>query len=179
MENYNQMVRLFADNSGISLNLDILESGIVNIILLIGIIVYVGGSFIISFLETRQTDIITSIQDAEERLNEAQKRLTEAEKQAKQAKIIIVNTKDETIRTKKFLLNASFIQSKEDLANSFNRASDNVSTKEKQIFLEIKSEIIKLVVERVVARTKEAFTLRKCTQNLTTTIIENLEAFEL
>merc|ERR1712157_11208 len=126
----NQMFRLFADNSGISLNLDILESGIVNIILLIGIIVYVGGSFIISFLETRQTDIITSTQDAEERLNEAQKRLAEAEKQAKQARIIIVNTKDETIRIKKFLLNTSFIQSQEDLGNSFKRASDNISTKE-------------------------------------------------
>lgn len=179
MENYNQMFRLFADNSGISLNLDILESGIVNIILLIGIIVYVGGSFIISFLETRQTDIITSIQDAEERLNEAQKRLAEAEKQAKQARIIIVNTKDETIRIKKFLLNTSFIQSQEDLGNSFKRASDNISTKEKQIFLEIKSEIIRLVVERTVVRIKRAFKLGNSTQNLTTTIIENLEAFEL
>ena len=89
MENFDQIFTLIAENEGISLNLDILETGVINIVALIAILIYVGKDFLGSILEKRKNDIITSVQDAEERLNEANKRLAEAEKQLTQAYIII------------------------------------------------------------------------------------------
>ena len=81
MENFDQIFTLIAENEGISLNLDILETGVINIIALIAILIYVGKDFLGSILEKRKNDIITSVQDAEERLNEANTRLSEAKKQ--------------------------------------------------------------------------------------------------
>jgi len=104
MENFDQIFTLIAENESISLNLDILETGVINIVALIAILIYVGKDFLGSILEKRKNDIITSVQDAEERLNEANTRLSEAKKQLTQANVIINEIKNETILTKKALL---------------------------------------------------------------------------
>ena len=80
MENFNQIFTLLAEEGSISLNLDILETGLLNILALLAILVYTGKDFLGSLLDERKTTIVKSIQDAEDRLNEAQKRLSEAQK---------------------------------------------------------------------------------------------------
>jgi F-type H+-transporting ATPase subunit b len=76
MENFDQIFTLLAEDEGIGLNLDILETGLLNIIALVAILIYTGRDFLGSLLEERKTTIVKSVQDAEDRLNEAQKRLT-------------------------------------------------------------------------------------------------------
>ena len=56
MENFDQIFTLLAQNEGISLNLDILETGVLNIITLVVILVYVGRDFLGSILEKRQKE---------------------------------------------------------------------------------------------------------------------------
>jgi F-type H+-transporting ATPase subunit b len=102
MENFDQIFTLLAAEEGIGLNTDILETGVLNILVLIGIIVYVGRDFLGSSLEQRQQEIIQSVQDAEERLTEANTRLSEAQKQLTQAQVIISEIRQETINTKNY-----------------------------------------------------------------------------
>jgi len=94
MENFNQIFTLIAENESITLNLNILETGIINIIALLGILIYVGRDFLGSTLEQRKNDIVTGVEDAEERLNEANKRLNEAQKQLNQTNVIIEEIKN-------------------------------------------------------------------------------------
>ena len=101
MENFNQIFTLLAEEEGIGLNLDILETGLLNILALLAILIYTGRDFLGSLLEERKTTIVKSVQDAEDRLNEAQKRLTEAEKQLSQANLVISEIKNETDSNKK------------------------------------------------------------------------------
>jgi len=157
MENFDQIFTLLAENEGITLNLDILETGVINIIALIGILVYVGRDFLGSSLEARKSDIVTGVQDAEERLNEANKRLTEAQKQLTQANVFITEIKTETVATKKLLLQADANQSKKDLTTRFSRALATFRTKERQIFLEVKQQIITLVLKGTATRAQQAF----------------------
>jgi len=157
MENFDQIFTLLAENEGITLNLDILETGVINIIALIGILVYVGLDFLGSSLEARKSDIVTGVQDAEERLNEANKRLTEAQKQLTQANVVITEIKTETVATKKLLLQADANQSKKDLTTRFSRALATFRTKERQIFLEVKQQIITLVLKGTATRAQQAF----------------------
>jgi F-type H+-transporting ATPase subunit b len=81
MENFDQIFTLLANHEGIGLNLDILETGLLNIIALVGILIFTGRDFLGSLLEERKTTIVKSVQDAEDRLNEAKNRLSEAQKQ--------------------------------------------------------------------------------------------------
>ena len=157
MENFDQIFTLLAEEGGIGLNLDILETGLLNILALLAILIYTGRDFLGSLLEERKTTIVKGVQDAEDRLNEAQKRLNEAEKQLNQANIVISEIKNETIATKKVLLESDAFEAKKDLKIRFERALATFRSKERQIFLEIKQQIISLVLKRTVVRAQEAF----------------------
>jgi F-type H+-transporting ATPase subunit b len=112
MENFDQIFTLLAEHEGIGLNLDILETGLLNIIALIAILFFTGRDFLGSLLEERKTTIVKSVQDAEDRLNEAQKRLDEAQKQLNQANLVISEIKNETVATKKYYLNQMLLKQK-------------------------------------------------------------------
>lgn len=175
MENFDQIFILIADKDGITLNQDILETGLINIVTLIVILTYVAGSFLRSFLEKRKSDIVTSIQNAEERLSEANKRLTETQKQLVQANILIDEIRNKTMITKRNLLQSEVSQSKKELRNSFNRALTSFQTKERQVFLEIKQRLILLVLKRTVVRAKQTFRTKQRSLLLIDETINKLE----
>ena len=157
MENFDKIFILLAENEGIGLNLDILETGLLNILALIAILVFTGQDFLGSLLEERKTTIVQSVQDAEDRLNEAQKRLEESQKQFNQTNLVIDGIRNETRVTKKVLLESDAFQAKKDLKIRFERALVAFRSKERQIFLEIKQQIISLVLQQTVVRAQETF----------------------
>lgn len=175
MENFDQIFTLIAESEGIGLNTDILETGLINILALVGILIYAGKDFLGSLLEERKTTIVKGVQDAEDRLNEAQKRLSEAEKQLSQANLVISEIKNETVATKKVLLESDAFQAKKDLTIRFDRALATFRSKERQIFLDIKQQIISLVLKRTVIRAQEAFGPKERATALINDTINKLE----
>lgn len=175
MENFDQIFTLLAEHEGISLNTDILETGLINILTLLAILIYTGRDFLGSLLEERKTTIVNSVQDAEDRLNEAQKRLNEAQKQLNQANIVISQMKSETVATKKVLLESDAFQAKKDLTVRFERALATFRSKERQIFIEIKQQIISLVLQRTISRAQETFKSKERATALINETINKLE----
>jgi F-type H+-transporting ATPase subunit b len=175
MENFNQIFTLLANEEGIGLNLDILETGLLNILALVAILIYTGRDFLGSLLEERKTTIVKSVQDAEDRLSEAQKRLSEAEKQLNQVNLVISEIKNETISTKKLLLESDAFDAKKELRIRFDRALATFQSKERQIFLEIKQQIISIVLKRTVIRAQEAFGPKERATTLINDTISKLE----
>ena len=175
MENFDQIFTLLAEHEGIGLNLDILETGLLNIIAVIAILFFAGRDFLGSLLEERKTTIVKSVQDAEDRLNEAQKRLDEAQKQLNQANLVISEIRNETISTKKVLLESDAFEAKKDLKIRFERALATFRSKERQIFLEIKQQIISLVLKRTVIRAQETFGPKERATALINDTINKLE----
>jgi len=175
MENFDQIFTLLAENEGIRFNSDILETGVLNIIVLLGILVYTGRDFLGSALEERKTTILKGLQDAEDRFEEAEKRLNEAQKQLTQANVVISEIKNETLAAKKVLLDADVYQAKKDLKLRFDRALATFRSKERQIFLEVKQQIILLVLKRTVARAQETFGTKERAKELINETINKLE----
>ena len=175
MENFDQIFTLLAESEGIGLNTDILETGLLNILALVAILIYAGRDFLGSSLEERKTTIVKGVQDAEDRLAEAQKRLAEAQKQLNQANLVISEIKNETIATKKILLESEAYAAKKDLKIRFERALATFRSKERQIFLEIKQQIISLVLKRTVIRAQEAFGPKERATALINDTINKLE----
>jgi len=175
MENFDQIFTLIAEEEGISFNPDILGTGLVNIVLLVGILIYVGKDFLGSLLEERKTTIVQNVQDAEDRLSEAQKRLIEAQKQLNQAHVVISDIKSETLATKKIMLEADAFEARNDLKFRFERGIGAFKSKERQIFFEIKEQITALVLTRTVSRVKETFAQDKPAAKLINNTIRTLE----
>jgi len=175
MENFDQFFTLLAEHEGIGLNTDILETGLLNILALLAILVYTGRDFLGSALEERKTTIVKGVQDAEDRLTEAQNRLSEAKKQLEQANIVIGEIKNETIATKKLLLKSDAYEAKQDLGIRFERALATFRSKERQIFLEIKQQIVSLVLKRTIIRAQETFGPKERATALINDTINKLE----
>ena len=175
MENFTQIFTLLADEESIGLNLDILETGLLNILALVAILIYTGRDFLGSLLEERKTTIVKSVQDAEDRLNEAQKRLSEAQKQLNQANLVISEIRNEAITTKKILLQSDAFEARKDLKIRFERAIAAFQSKERQIFVEIKQQIISLVLRKTVIRAQEAFGSKERATALINDTINKLE----
>ena len=175
MENFDQIFIFGAQLEGISLNLDILETGLLNIIALVGIVIYVGQDFLGSTLEIRQKEITKGVEDAEERLNEANRRLEEAQKQLSQVSVIIAEIENETISAKKSLLESHANQSKKELNIRFGKALALFRAKERQIFLEVKQQIILLVLKKTATRAQQTFGTKKRATTLIDETINNLE----
>ena len=115
MENWGSFFSLASEAEGFGLNSDILETNLINIIILIVLLVYVLGNFLKENLASRQEQIINSIEEGEKRLNEANDRLTEAKSQWAQAQIIVEEIKNQTKRTKANLVESEFNQANQDL----------------------------------------------------------------
>jgi len=175
MENFDQIFTLLAEHENIGLNLDILETGLLNILALLAILFYTGRDFLGSLLEERKTTIVKSVQDAEDRLNEAKSRLEEAKKQLEQANIVIGEIKNETVATKKLLLESDAYEARKDLGIRFERALATFRSKERQIFLEIKQQIISLVLQRTIIRAQETFGPKERATTLINDTINKLE----
>ena len=158
MENFDNIFTLVTENGSIGLNLDILETGVINIVALVGILVFTGKDFLGSILEERRTNIIQSLENAENRLKEADRRFNEAQKQLSQANILISKIKREAVESQKILLQSEISQTKKELTLRFSRATAAIRSKERQIFIEIKQQIILLMLKRTVIRVKETFT---------------------
>jgi len=158
MENFDNIFTLVTENGSIGLNLDILETGVINIVALVGILVFTGKDFLGSILEERRTNIIQSLENAENRLKEADRRFNEAQKQLSQANILISKIKREAVESQKILLQSEISQTKKELTLRFSRATTAIRSKERQIFIEIKQQIILLMLKRTVIRVKETFT---------------------
>nr|YP_010307985.1 ATP synthase CF0 subunit I [Microlepia speluncae]ULU27991.1 ATP synthase CF0 subunit I [Microlepia speluncae] len=69
------------------LNTNILETNLVNLILVLGILFYYGKGVLINFLKNRERTILNTIRDAEERHKEATEKLQRARIRLQQAKI--------------------------------------------------------------------------------------------
>jgi len=175
MENFNQIFTLLAEHEGIGLNTDILETGLINIVALVGILIYSGRDFLGSFLEQRKTNIVQGVQDAEGRLEEANRRLSEAQKQLSQAHIVISEIKNETIAAKKVLLESDAYEAKKDLSTRFDRALATFRSKERQVFLDVKQQIILLVLKRTVTRAQQTFGAKERATALINETINKLE----
>merc|ERR1711957_709374 len=124
-------------------------------IALVAILIFAGRPFVGSLLEERKAEIENGIQDAEKRLNDATRRL------------------DKT--RKKVLLKTEVSETKKNLAARFNKAIVNFRSKERQVFVEVKQQIILLLLKRTLIRAKETFSIKQRAKTLINETINKLE----
>lgn len=150
MTNWMSFVIFAHHQEGIGFNFDIIETNIVNLALLLGLMVFVVGGSLKESLDTRQSAILNSVQDAEKRLSDAKNRLAEINLQWDQIKIAIADVKTETKQAKNELLKSQFDEANNELTQRINNALVFLSYREKKVFNDIMEQVSQLVVNQVV-----------------------------
>jgi F-type H+-transporting ATPase subunit b len=148
--NWNYSFILASGSEGFRLNPDILETNVINIILLLIILFFTAGKFLQDILSSRYEKILTSIQDSEQRLTEATERLAEIKFQWTQVKIIVREIENETKRTQNALLVTELNQVKIDLAERFNTILVMLQYRETQVFNNVIKQVASLALTKAI-----------------------------
>ena len=136
-------------------NFDLLETNVINIVLLVGSLTYVLKKFLGATLIKRQEKVLLTIQEAENQLYQAKNRLTEAEKQLIQSKTIMKQIQLEAVITAKRVRESILEQGKLDIQRLTNASKLSIKTIEKQIRKQIQQQITSLAMTQVSIKLKE------------------------
>lgn len=146
---------LTANIEDFGINTNILETNLVNqLILAIGLFI-LGRDFLTKSLGERQTEIVSNVQNSEKTLADAELRLKEAQKQLSQAKLIMTEIQDETKKTQLSLLQSDYEYTQAEIQRKYKSALLSIKNRERLILSEIKQQISLLAIEQVM-RTLES-----------------------
>jgi F-type H+-transporting ATPase subunit b len=138
-----------AAEGGFGLNLDLFETNLVNLAILVGILFYFGRKVLSNILNERRSNIATAIQEAEGRLKEAQTALSQAQEQLTQSQAEaqrIRKAAQENAQTSKEAMLARAAQDVERLKQT---AAADLNTERDRAFAELRQRVAAMALQKV------------------------------
>jgi|TARA_B100001741_G_scaffold273366_1_gene242458 F-type H+-transporting ATPase subunit b len=136
-------------DGGVSLNTDIFEANLINIVLLAGGIFYLLSGALGESLAERQQKILGAIQESEEKLEEATNRLTEGETKLAQAQIVIESIQKDAEQTAVQVKSSILTEGKSEIERLTSSAKAQISTIEARVRKQISDYVATLALQRI------------------------------
>jgi F-type H+-transporting ATPase subunit b len=155
MDLLNQTLNSFSiqiAEGGWSLNLDIFEANLVNLVLLDGGLFYLLSGALSESLSERQQKILGAIQESEEKLQEATTRLTEGETKLAQAQIVIESIQKDAEQTAAQVKSSILTEGKAEIERLTANAKLQISTIETRVRKQISDYVATLALQRITAQ---------------------------
>merc|ERR1711943_131565 len=152
MDLLNQTLNSFSSQIAdleVSLNTDIFETNLVNLIILVGGLFYLLSGALSESLSERQQKILGAIQESEERLEEATKRLAESETQLAQAQMVIESIGKDAEVTAKQVKSTILTDGKTEIERLTAAAKGQISTIESRVRKQISDYVVTLALKRI------------------------------
>jgi F-type H+-transporting ATPase subunit b len=134
---------------GFGLNLDILETNLINLAILVGILVYFGSKVLNNILGERQARIAAAIQEAEQQQQEAAKALAVAEKQLAEAEAEAERIRQSGIESAKTSREAILQKADQDVERMKQVAAQDLNTDRDKAIAELRERVATLAMEKV------------------------------
>lgn len=143
-----------AEAGGYSLNFDILEANLINLVIVIGLLIYFGRGFLGKSLVKRREDIEAAIAEAEANqktaaatLAEEQEKLTQAQAEAQK---ILANAKTNASKAKEQIL----AEAKQEIQRVKDAASQDTTASQERAIADIRQRVTAMALEKVEADLK-------------------------
>lgn len=150
MENFiNGFILLAHENEGFGINTDLFETNIINLLLLISLVFYVGKDFLGSTLTSRQRTILDKIEEADKKVNEADKRFLEALIQWSQANILSQNLEKRTLQKIDAFYQLQNSKNKDALLREYFSTIIALDLKNEQVQKQVRNYVIELALIEV------------------------------
>lgn len=157
----NTLVKV-AENTGFGINTNLLETNVLNLAVVIGILVYFGKDILRDALKSRKENILKSMQDSIEKKMQAIDNLNNAKLQFEEAR-----EKSEEIRSQGFIL------AKQTSDKLLEKMEDNIKRLEETKFFTLRFEEEKVITE--VCRKVSSFALKRANDKLTNSMDSKLQ----
>jgi F-type H+-transporting ATPase subunit b len=155
MDLLNQTLNSFStqiSDGGVSLNTDIFEANLINLIILVGGLFYLLSGALSTSLSERQAKILGAIQESEERLQEAVERATESETQLAQAQMVIDSIGKDAEATAKQVKSTILTDGKSEIERLTAAAKSQIGTIEARVRKQISDYVAALALKRITAQ---------------------------
>jgi F-type H+-transporting ATPase subunit b len=136
-------------DNGVSLNTDIFEANLINIVLLAGGLFYLLSGALSDSLAERQQKILGAIQESEERLQEATTKLSESETQLAQAQMVIESIQKDAQVTASQVKNSILTEGKAEIERLTSTAKAQIGTIEARVRKQISDYVATLALQRI------------------------------
>ena len=139
-------------------NFDILESGVVNIAILLTLLFFVGRDFLTSNLSNRQSTIVNEIKNADDKLNQALARLQDAKNQATQANLIYQEINSKALQEKLTSLDEDYQNTQEKIIRQCKNGFTVMNVRKVDVLTDIKNDITTNAIYSVIKDLESNFT---------------------
>lgn len=143
-----------AGEHGFGLNSDILETNVINLAIIIGVLVYFGRGFLGKTLGDRQAQIESAIRDAEQRKQKAAAALAEQQQKLAQAQAEAARIRAAAEESAKSASDTILAQAEEDIGRMKATAAQDLASQQERIIRELRQRIAALAIERVESQLK-------------------------
>ncbi|MBF2065493.1 MAG: F0F1 ATP synthase subunit B [Calothrix sp. C42_A2020_038] len=140
-----------AEEGGFGLNLDILETNIINLAILVGVLVVFGRKYLTDTLNARRTAIEIEIQEAEQRAKEAATALSEAQKNLTQAQQEAERIRQAAVENAQRAKDAILARLEVDIQRLKDVASADLNSERDKAIAQLRARVVALALDKAEA----------------------------
>ncbi len=129
------------ESSGIGFNTDILETNVINLVIVVAFLVYAGRGFLGKILSARLESIQSSISDAEKRQKEATDKLAVQQGKLAQAKTEADNLRKQAETDAKSAADLILATVDADIARLRESADQEIATEQERVIVQLRQQV--------------------------------------
>lgn len=148
METFLLLTAEAAEKGGLGLNLNVLQTNLINLAIVISILVYFGRNLLAKALGERKAQIEEAIQEAEQRKQKAAAALAEEQQKLAQAQQEAAKIKADAEQQAKAAGDAILAQAQEDIARMKAAAAQDLSSQQDKVLAELRQRIAAMAVQK-------------------------------
>ena len=133
---------------GFGLNLDILDTNLINLTLLVGIVVYYGKPLLTNILSERRSKIAEQIQAIEEKQKQAEVTLVEEQKKLEEAQATAAKIRSEAETTAQKAKETILAQGEKEVERLKEMAVKDLSSEQEKAIAQLRERVVALALER-------------------------------
>ncbi|HEY9847444.1 MAG TPA: F0F1 ATP synthase subunit B [Candidatus Caenarcaniphilales bacterium] len=141
-----------AQAKGFGFNFDILETNVINLVIILGVLFYFGRGFLGKILTQRRTNIETAIQEAEQRKQDAAKALAMQQQQLAQAQAEAERIRAAAEENAKAAKEAVLAQAAQDVQRLKEAAARDTASDQERAIAELRQRVVALALKQVESR---------------------------
>jgi len=144
----------FPLGEGFGINTNLLETNIINLSVVVGVLVYFGGDVLKSILQNRQESILKSITDAEARFEEATAKLEKAKEQLEVAKTKAVDIRAQGVVTAEQGAKTLLERAEEDITRLEETKQATIRVEEEKAISQVCEQMSRLALSKAMTNVK-------------------------
>ena len=146
---------LAAEEGGFGLNFNILETNLINLSILIGLLFYLGRNFLGKVMAERRLTIETAILEVEKRQQEAATALAEQQQLLTQAQSSAAKIKAEAEARSKVVRADILAQAERDIERMKSDADRDLNSQREKVIKELRQQVAALAIQRVESQLRD------------------------